>query len=138
MNDLKTQAQKIAEVLVRESRDIDLVLAYGGLARGNTNQYSDIDLVVISDSINVSWSFVMNGTPVSVRTMSWKDATNLSKGLTGEWSVGASIFEQHLVLWSRSNDLEKQFQELSSNVQEGSHEVQSRAVTRFEFLQTKN
>ena len=129
-----TQAREIAEALVEETGDIDLVLAYGGLARGTTNQFSDIDLIVISDSVDVSWSFVLNGRPVSMHTMSWNKATNIARGLDNSWSVGASIFEQHLVLWARSEEVEKRFQNLSSNVLEGSQEVLRRAVTRFTCL----
>ncbi len=134
MSDLLEQAREIAEAIVGETTDIDLILAYGSLARGTADDFSDIDLLVISDKVTVSWSFVLAERPVSVQTMSWDQIAGVAKGSHGTWSVGASIFENHLVLWSKSKDTEQQFREISRHIPDGSQEVLRKAVTNFTSL----
>ena len=98
MNDLLEQAREIAKAIVEETTDIDLILVYGSLARGTAGVFSDIDLLVISDKVSVSWSFVLTERPVSVHTMSWNQIIGVAKGIYGTWSTGASIFANHHVL----------------------------------------
>ncbi|MGY5852486.1 MAG: nucleotidyltransferase domain-containing protein [Candidatus Thorarchaeota archaeon] len=134
MSDLLEQAREIAEAIVGETTDIDLILAYGSLARGTADDFSDIDLLVISDNVLVSWSFVLAERPVSVHTMSWNQITGVAKGSHGTWSVAASIFENHLVLWSKSKETEQQFQEISRYIPDGSQEVLRKSITNFTNL----
>lgn len=134
MIDLMGQAKEIAEAIAEEAKDIDLILTYGSLARGTTNSFSDIDILVISDTTSVSWSFVLNGRPVSVRSMTWDETTGVAKGIHGSWSTGASIFENHLVLWSKSGEVEKQFLKASRYIADGSQKVLEKAVTNFTNL----
>jgi hypothetical protein len=66
--------------------------------------------------------------------MSWNQITGVAKGIHGTWSVAASIFENHLVLWSRSKDTETQFREISRYIPDGSQEVLRRSITNFTSL----
>ncbi len=134
MSDLLIQAQEIARAIAEETDDIDLIVVYGSLARKTANDFSDIDLLVISDKISVSWNFVLKERPISVHTMSWDETIGIAKGVHGTWSVGASIFENHVVLWSKSKNLEKRFREVSRYIPDGSEEVLRNAVTNFTNL----
>ncbi|MFX1367372.1 MAG: nucleotidyltransferase domain-containing protein [Promethearchaeota archaeon] len=134
MQNLLEQAKTIAEAIVEEATGIDLILVYGSLARGTVNTYSDIDILVISDKTLVSWAFVLDGRPVSVRSMTWDEAIGVAKGIHGTWSIGSSIFENHLVLWSKSKDVELQFLEASKYIPDGSQKILEKAVTNFTNL----
>lgn len=122
MSHLLEQAREIDHSLVEETSGINLILVYGSLARGTENEFSDIDMLVVSDVISVSWSFVLNGCPVSVHTMTWDEIAGLTKGQHGTWSVGASVFEHSKILWSRSKAVERRFTEISTYVPNGSQE----------------
>ncbi|MGY5874213.1 MAG: nucleotidyltransferase domain-containing protein [Candidatus Thorarchaeota archaeon] len=134
MSDLLKHAQEIAKAIVEETDDIDLILVYGSLARGTANPFSDIDLLIISDKVSVSCSFVFIERPVSIHTMSWEEIVGVAKGSHGTWSTGASIFENHLVLWSRSKNTEQQFRDISRYISDGSQEVLRRTITNFTSL----
>ena len=69
-----------------------------------------------------------------MHTMSWDEVAGIAKGNQGSWSVGASIFENHLVLWSKSKDIEQQFREASRYIPEGSQEVLRKAIRNFACL----
>ncbi|MCK4567568.1 MAG: nucleotidyltransferase domain-containing protein [Candidatus Thorarchaeota archaeon] len=122
MSHLLEQARGIAHSLVEETSGINLILIYGSLARGTENEFSDIDMLIVSDVISVSWSFVLNGCPVSAHTMTWDEIAGLAKGQHGTWSVGASVFEHGKILWSRPKAVERRFTEISTYVPNGSQE----------------
>jgi hypothetical protein len=131
---LLLQAKKIAYSIVEETKNIDLVLAYGGLSRRTTNEYSDFDILVISKSSRITWTFVWRGRPVSVWTMSWDEAERLAKGQWGNWCVGASIFSNSLILWSSSKTNEKRFRSLRAVAEEGSHNILEQKLSEFSLL----
>ena len=131
---LLEQARKIIKSLVEVTKDIDLVLAYGSLSRRTANEFSDFDLLVLSESIRISWAFIWRGSPISVWTMSWDEAERLAKGLWGNWCVGGSIFSHSLILWSKSKASEKRFRSLGAVAEEGSQNVLEQKLSKFAIL----
>jgi hypothetical protein len=131
---LLEQARKIVKSLVDETKDIDLVLAYGGLGRGTANEFSDFDLLVLSESVRISWAFIWRGRPVSVWTMTWDEAERLAKGSWGNWCVGVSIFSHSHILWSKSKASEKRFRSLGGIAEEGSQNVLEQKLSKYAIL----
>lgn len=134
LHSLLNQAKEIALHLVNEVDDVDLVLAYGSLAQETADEFSDFDLLVLSDSIRVNWSFILQGRPIMLWTMTWKEAEQVAKGIQGSWCVGTAFLRNYRIFWSKSNQIEKRFRELSKYITEGSQEVLRRTITRFPYL----
>ncbi|MFX1475254.1 MAG: nucleotidyltransferase domain-containing protein [Promethearchaeota archaeon] len=127
-------AKEIAEFLVEKTQSIDLILAYGSLGRGTTDEFSDFDLLVVSESKRISWNFIWQNRPVSVWTLTWKEAEELVKGHRGVWSVGAALLTHNKILWSKSKESEKRLQALTDYLTEGSQAVLRKTVLGFNSI----
>ncbi|MFW9853516.1 MAG: nucleotidyltransferase domain-containing protein [Candidatus Thorarchaeota archaeon] len=106
------------KALKKYRNEIGIVAVYGSFVTGTQTPYSDLDLYAILDSGTKSrpkWSFIYNGVPVDFWSMSWKDAEQLAEG--GEdhvWSVSASLFHNNRVLYSRSSEDLRRFEQIKA------------------------
>jgi hypothetical protein len=118
-NDLVV-AQEVAKIIAGKTKSIDLVLLYGSIAQGKGHQYSDFDMIVVSDTEKIVWEFILNNRPISVWPITWKKIENILLGKEAIWSVSVTAFTHAQILWSKSKEHEKRFKNLFSKVDEGS------------------
>ncbi|NHJ39408.1 MAG: nucleotidyltransferase domain-containing protein [Asgard group archaeon] len=116
-------AQEIAKIIAGKTKSIDLVLLYGSIAQGKGHQYSDFDMIVVSDSEKVVWEFILNNRPISLWPITWEKIENILLGKEAIWSVSVTAFTHAQILWSKSNEHEKRFNNLFPKAKEGSINV---------------
>lgn len=101
-------AEKIAEYVVEELGDhVKLILVYGSLARGEATEFSDLDMVVITDSISYSRSFVLKERPVDIWSMTLDECEKLITTPSISWGVAITLFFQNKVLYGDQSILNR-------------------------------
>lgn len=118
-NDLDI-AREIAKILVGKTDSIDLVLLYGSIAQGKGHQYSDFDMIVVSDTEKIVWEFILNNRPISAWPITWDKIEKVLLGKEAIWSVSVTAFTHAQILWSKSKEHEKRFKNLFPKANEGS------------------
>ena len=75
---LLRMAKEIAEYVVEELGDhVKLILVYGSLARGEATEFSDLDMVVVTDGVSYHRSFVLKGRPFDIWSMTLDECEKL-------------------------------------------------------------
>jgi hypothetical protein len=121
-NDLVV-AQKVAKIIAGKTKSIDLVLLYGSIAQGKGHQYSDFDMIVVSDIEKIVWEFILNNRPISVWPITWDKIEKILLGKESIWSVSVTAFTHAQILWSKSKEHEKRFKNLFPKAKDGSINV---------------
>jgi len=104
-------AEKIAEYVVEELGDhVKLILVYGSLARGEATEFSDLDMVIITDSISYSRSFVLKERPVDIWSMTLDECEKLITTPSISWGVAITLFFQNKVLYGDQSILNRLWQ----------------------------
>ena len=120
--DLLELAKKLAEKATKQFPEkIGIIAVYGSVALGTHGEFSDLDMYAIVDDkedTNLPWSFEYTGFPVDFWQMTWEDAKNMVYGtIEAPWAVAASNFINAKLLYSRSREDQKRFQELQKATQ---------------------
>ncbi|NHJ48278.1 MAG: nucleotidyltransferase domain-containing protein [Asgard group archaeon] len=113
-------AKKVADILVSKTNTIDLVLLYGSIAQGKGHQYSDFDMIIVSDKEKIVWEFILNNRPIAAWSTTWKHIENVMLGKESLWSVSVTAYTHAQILYSKSKEYEKRFKDLFSKTKEGS------------------
>jgi len=101
-------AEKIAEYVVEELGDhVKLILVYGSSARGEATEFSDLDMMVITDSISYSRSFVLKERPVDIWSMTLDECEKLITTPSISWGVAITLFFQNKVLYGDQSILNR-------------------------------
>lgn len=116
---------------------IDLVYLYGGVAQGRSHARSDLDMVAVCDGTSVRWQFIMDDRPVNLYSMNWKQLEDTAKGLSDAWSVTAGSIAHAKVMWSKSRDMEKRFEQIQGFTKSGGPTALQRAISSFDSLYGK-
>lgn len=97
---LLQMAKRIAGYIVEELGDhAKLILVYGSLARGEATELSDLDMVVVTDGVAYSRSFVLQGRPFEVWSMTLEECENLITTPSISWCVAITMFFKNKVLY---------------------------------------
>jgi len=127
-------AKNVAEILLSEVSDIDLILLYGAFAQGRGHPRSDYDMIAISDTKTIDWKFVLDGVPVNLWSMTWEEAKDLILGKDGRfWSIGASSLAKSIVIYSKDADMLSKLNNLVLRVTEGGKSALKQAIERFDY-----
>ncbi len=93
-------AEEIAGIIVEELDDrVKLILVYGSLARGEATEFSDLDMVVITDGISYSRSFVLEGRPFEIWSITLDECEKLIKTPSISWGVAITLFFQNKIVY---------------------------------------
>ncbi len=137
LTDLLVLAKKVAETIVEQVPDCELILTYGGVARGSDHKYSDIDMIIIHDSKKVVWEFILNERPICCWSMTWKKAENTFRGTEGLWTMSVKALVDAKILWSKSKKHEQRFKELFKLRDEGHNVCLKKVPEDFENIYSK-
>ncbi len=109
-------AKEISGYVVRElGEHVKLILVYGSLARGENTEFSDLDMVVITDGVSYNRSFVLKGRPFEIWSMALDECEKLITTPSISWGVAVTLFFQNKVLYGDQailNRLEKVYDSL--------------------------
>lgn len=128
---------ELAQILVEQAtkqfpKKIGIIAVYGSVALGTHGEFSDLDMYAIVDDkeeTNLPWSFEYAGYPVDFWQMTWEDAKNMAYGtIKAPWAVTASNFINAKLLYSRSLEDQKRFQELQKATQVSADTNAQRAI----------
>lgn len=93
-------AQKISRHVVEELGDqARLVIVYGSTARGEATPFSDLDILVITTDASYQRSFVLQGRPVEIWSMTFEQCKKLIITPSLSWGVAVTMFFQNKVLY---------------------------------------
>ncbi|MFW9828360.1 MAG: hypothetical protein ACFFEY_12285 [Candidatus Thorarchaeota archaeon] len=101
--------KQIAETLAINVPDIDLVILYRSFARGLEHELSDYDLIIICDTKQGNWDFILNQRPVQAWSMTWKFTEELLRGQAGCWSIGAASLLEGKIVWKKNEEYSENF-----------------------------
>ena len=105
---LLQMAKEIAGYVVEELGDhVKLILVYGSLARGEATEFSDLDMVVITDGVSYHRSFVLQGRPFDIWSMTLDECEKLITTPSISWGVAITLFFQNKVLYGDQNILNR-------------------------------
>ena len=120
---------KLAEFLSQQvielyPNQIDIVAIYGSIAQNTQNQYSDLDMYAIASLKDSklpfnNWSFIFQNRPVDLWALSWNEAedfVNAEKEYTKIWCVSAAIFKNSKVIYYRTDEKLKCFNDLIKKI----------------------
>lgn len=126
MIDLLKVAEEVSRKAVeRYGENIALIAIYGSIAVGSQSSLSDLDMFAIVDNnkpegIPFELGFIYQDHPVALWSMTWDDAERMALG-EGEssyiWSVAASLFVNHKIIYQRSEEDLQKFNKLRYKVQ---------------------
>lgn len=105
---LLEMAQEISEYVVKDLGDqVKLMLAYGSVTRGEVTQFSDLDILVITDSASYQRAFVLKGRPVEIWSMALEECKKLITTPSISWCVAITLFFQNKVLYGDRSILDQ-------------------------------
>ena len=128
----KQLTNQIVAKLVEQVPDIDLVILYGSFALGLAHEFSDYDIILICDTKKVVWEFILNERVVKAWSMTWEHAEKVVTGKTNVWITAAAAFTNGIVLWEKSKEHLKKFENVKSMVSEGGKQSVENALYWFE------
>jgi len=137
MEELLKQAQQIADLIVKQVKEIDLVLLYGSIAQGRGHERSDFDMIVVTDEKEVVWEFVIDDRPICLWSQNWKQIEDSAKGTWGYWSVGAASIAHAKILWSKSKRVTERFEKFQKQIKDGGKATLQRAINSYDNLYGK-
>jgi hypothetical protein len=126
-----TIARRVANILASKTKSIDLILIYGSIAQGKGHQYSDFDMIVVSDTEKIVWEFILGNRPICVWPITWEKIENVLLGKESVWSVSVTAFTHSQILWSKSKEHEKRFKALFDKAKEGSINTIKSSIKRY-------
>lgn len=105
---LLEMAQEISEYVVKDlDEQAKLILAYGSGARGEATQFSDLDMLVITESASYQRAFVLKGRPVEIWSMTLEECRKLITTPSISWCVAIALFFQNKVLYGDESILDQ-------------------------------
>jgi len=120
--------KQIAAKFVEQIPEIDLVILCGSYARGMGHEHSDYDIIVICDTKKVVWEFILNERVIKAWPMTWEQAEKTVIGKTGVWVTAASSLTDGIIVWEKSKEHRKKFENVISKVTEGARVVVENAL----------
>lgn len=93
-------AEKISRHVVEElGEQVRLIIVYGSTARGEATPFSDLDILVITADASYQSSFVLQGRPVEIWSMTFEECKKLIITPSLSWGVAVTMFFQNKVLY---------------------------------------
>jgi len=104
---LLQMAEKIVGYVVEELGDhVKLILVYGSLARGEDTEFSDLDMVVITDGAPYHRSFILQERPFEIWSMTLEECEKIITTPSTSWGVATALFFQNRVLYGDQSILD--------------------------------
>ncbi len=105
---LLQMAEEIAGYIVEELGDhVKLILVYGSLARGEATEFSDLDMVVITDGASYNRSFVLQERPFEIWSMTLEECEKIITTPSISWGVATALFFRNKVLYGDQSILDQ-------------------------------
>ena len=105
---LLQMAEEITEHVVEDLGDhVKLILVYGSMARGEATEFSDLDMVVITDGVSYHRSFILQGRPVEIWSMTLNECEKLITTPSISWGVAITLFFRNKVLYGDQSILDR-------------------------------
>lgn len=137
MTDLLSLAKDVAEKLVANVSDCELILVYGGVAQGRGHRLSDIDMIAIHETRKVVWEFVLNDRPICLWSMTWKKVEDTFRGQGNFWTLATRALIDSKIIWSKSEKEERKFKDLFALIDEGQKVYLEKVLRDFEIIYAK-
>ncbi|MFX1513824.1 MAG: hypothetical protein ACFFCQ_14665 [Promethearchaeota archaeon] len=118
-NDLLEVAHLVTNHTISKfPQKIAVIAMYGSVAVESQSKYSDLDMYAIVDDldlVNPNLQFIFQNRAIDLWRMDWERAKKIASG-EGDpdtpWCVGASLFSNCKILYSRSEEDRKHFEKL--------------------------
>lgn len=105
---LLQMAEEIAGYAVEELGDhAKLILVYGSLARGEAAEFSDLDMVVITDGALYHRSFILQERPFEIWSITFEECEKIITTPSTSWGVATTLFFQNRVLYGDRSILDQ-------------------------------
>lgn len=105
---LLQMAKEVAGYVVQELGDhANLIVAYGSLTRGEATEFSDLDILVITDGVTYVKSFVLKGRPVEIWSLTIEECEKIITTPSTSWGVAVTLFFKNEVLYGEPSILKR-------------------------------